>query len=94
MCIRDSDYNSTFIPERQLRNVYFPPFEAAAKAGCATFMTSFNDNDGIPSTGNSFILKDVLRGEWNYDGLVVTDWASSAEMISDVYNRQQQSNRS
>jgi len=76
------DYNSTFIPERQLRNVYFPPFEATAKAGCATFMTSFNDNDGIPSTGNSFILKDVLRGEWNYDGLVVTDWASSAEMIS------------
>lgn len=76
------DYNSTFIPERQLRNVYFPPFEAAAKAGCATFMTSFNDNDGIPSTGNSFILKDVLRDEWKYDGMVVTDWASTAEMIS------------
>ena len=76
------DYNSTFIPERLLRNVYFPPFEAAAKAGCATFMTSFNDNDGIPSTGNSFILKDVLRNEWKYDGMVVTDWASTAEMIS------------
>lgn len=76
------DYNSTSIPERQLRNVYFPPFEAAAKAGCATFMTSFNDNDGVPSTGNSFILKDVLRNEWNYDGMVVTDWASTAEMIS------------
>ena len=76
------DYNSTFIPERQLRNVYFPPFEAAAKAGCATFMTSFNDNDGIPSTGNSFILKDVLRDEWKYDGMIVTDWASTAEMIS------------
>ena len=76
------DYNSTFIPERQLRNVYFPPFEAAAKAGCATFMTSFNDNDGVPSTGNSFILKDVLRDEWKYDGMVVTDWASTAEMIS------------
>ncbi|WP_075559556.1 beta-glucosidase BglX [Parabacteroides timonensis] len=76
------DYNSTFIPERQMRNVYFPPFEAAAKAGCATFMTSFNDNDGIPSTGNTFILKDVLRDEWKYDGMVVTDWASTAEMIS------------
>lgn len=76
------DYNSTSIPERQLRNVYFPPFEAAAKAGCATFMTSFNDNDGVPSTGNSFILKDVLRNEWKYDGMVVTDWASTAEMIS------------
>lgn len=75
------DYNSTFIPERQLRNVYLPPFEAVAKAGCATFMTSFNDNDGIPATGNSFILKDVLRQEWNYDGMVVTDWGSAAEMI-------------
>ena len=76
------DYNSTFIPERLLRNVYLPPFEAAAKAGAATFMTSFNDNDGVPSTGNTFILKDVLRGEWGFDGLVVTDWASASEMIS------------
>lgn len=76
------DYNSTFIPERQLRNVYLPPFEAAAKAGAATFMTSFNDNDGVPSTGNGFILKDILRQEWNFDGIVVTDWASAEEMIS------------
>lgn len=76
------DYNSTFIPERLLRNVYLPPFEAAMKAGAATFMTSFNDNDGIPSTGNSFVLKDILRKEWGYDGLVVTDWASAQEMIS------------
>lgn len=76
------DYNSTFIPERRLRNVYLPPFEAATKAGAATFMTSFNDNDGVPSTGNTFILKDVLRGEWGFDGLVVTDWASASEMIS------------
>lgn len=76
------DYNSTFIPERRLRNVYLPPFEAAAKAGAATFMTSFNDNDGVPSTGNTFILKEVLRKEWGFDGLVVTDWASAAEMMS------------
>ena len=76
------DYNSTFIPERRLRNVYLPPFEAAAKAGAATFMTSFNDNDGVPSTGNAFILKDVLRDEWGFDGVVVTDWASASEMIS------------
>ena len=75
------DYNSTFIPERQLRNVYLPPFEAVARAGCATFMTSFNDNDGVPSTGNRFILKDVLRHEWGYDGMVVTDWASAGEMV-------------
>ncbi len=76
------DYNSTFIPERRLRNVYLPPFEAAAKAGAATFMTSFNDNDGIPSTGNTFILRNVLREEWGFDGIVVTDWASAAEMMN------------
>lgn len=76
------DYNSTFISERSLRNVYLPPFEAAAKAGAATFMTSFNDNDGVPSTGNKFILRDVLRDEWGFDGLVVTDWNSAREMIA------------
>jgi beta-glucosidase len=75
------DYNSTFIPERRLRNVYLPPFEAAAKAGAATYMTSFNDNDGVPSSGNEFILKQVLRKEWGFDGFVVSDWASIKEMI-------------
>lgn len=76
------DYNSTFIPERVLRNVYLPPFKAAVDAGCATFMTSFNDNDGVPSTANKFVLKDVLRDEWKYDGMVVTDWASALEMVN------------
>lgn len=76
------DYNSTYIPERQLRNVYLPPFKAAKDAGCATFMTSFNDNDGIPSTANSFVLRDILRDEWGFDGMVVSDWTSVTEMIS------------
>ena len=76
------DYNSTFLTERQLRNVYLPPFEAAVKAGALTLMTSFNDNDGVPSTGNVFLVKDVLRGEWGFDGLVVTDWNSMGEMIN------------
>ena len=76
------DYNSTFLTERQLRNIYLPPFEAAVKAGAMTLMTSFNDNDGVPSTGNAFILKDVLRSEWGFDGLVVTDWNSMGEMIA------------
>ena len=76
------DYNSTFLTERQLRNVYLPPFEAAVKAGAMTLMTSFNDNDGVPSTGNTFLLKDVLRDEWGFDGLVVTDWNSMGEMIA------------
>lgn len=75
------DYNSTWIPPRALRNVYLPPFEAAVDAGALTLMTSFNDNDGVPGTGNVFLLKDVLRGEWGFDGLVVTDWASASEMI-------------
>lgn len=76
------DYNSTFIPERVLRNVYLPPFKAAVDAGCATFMTSFNDNDGVPSTANKFVLRDVLRDEWKYDGMVVSDWASVLEMVN------------
>ena len=76
------DYNSTGITERNLRNVYLPPFEACVKAGAMTLMTSFNDNDGIPSTANSFLLKDVLRDEWGFDGFVVTDWASANEMIA------------
>ena len=76
------DYNSTTLTERQLRNTYLPPFEAAVKAGAMTLMTSFNDNDGVPSTGNSFVLKDVLRDEWGFDGFVVTDWNSMGEMIS------------
>ena len=76
------DYNSTYLTERQLRNVYLPPFQAAVKAGAMTLMTSFNDNDGVPSTGNTFVVKDVLRGEWGFDGLVVTDWNSMGEMIN------------
>jgi beta-glucosidase len=79
------DYNSTFLSERTLRNTYLPPFEAAVKAGVATFMTSFNDNDGVPSTGNRFILKDVLRDEWQFQGFVVTDWESAGEMIKHGY---------
>ena len=76
------DYNSTFLTERQLRNVYLPPFQAAVEAGAMTLMTSFNDNDGVPSTGNTFVVKDILRGEWGFDGLVVTDWNSMGEMIA------------
>lgn len=76
------DYNSTFIPERLLRNVYLPSFKAACEAGCLTYMSSFNDNDGIPASGNRHVLTDILRGEWGFDGFVVSDWASVAEMIN------------
>ena len=76
------DYNSTGVSERVLRNVYLPPFEACVKAGAMTLMTSFNDNDGVPSTGNGFLVNDVLRGEWGFDGFVVSDWASIYEMVN------------
>ncbi len=75
------DYNSTFIPERLLRNVYLPPFQKALDAGALSLMTSFNDNNGVPSTGNTFLLRNVLRDEWNFTGFVVSDWSSVTEMI-------------
>lgn len=74
------DYNSTMIPQNELRNVYLVPFEAASKAGAATLMCAFSDNDGIPCTANKFLLQDILRDEWKFDGFVVSDWASIAEM--------------
>ena len=79
------DYNSTGVTERTLRNMYLPPFEACVKAGAMTLMTSFNDNDGVPSTGNGFLVNDVLRGEWGFDGFVVSDWASIYEMVNHGY---------
>lgn len=76
------DYNSTFIPERRLRNLYLRPFKEAVRSGVATIMTSFNDNDGIPASGNKFLLTDLLRKEWNFKGFVVSDWASVIEMVN------------
>ncbi|MDL2215036.1 glycoside hydrolase family 3 C-terminal domain-containing protein [Dysgonomonas sp. OttesenSCG-928-M03] len=76
------DYNSTNIPPHLMRNVYLHPFHEAVKAGAATLMTSFNDNDGVPASGNAYVLKNILRDEWKFDGFVVSDWASMSEMIS------------
>lgn len=76
------DYNTTMISERALRNTYFPAFKACVDAGALTLMTSFNDVDGIPSTSNDWLLQDILRKEWGFDGMVVTDWNSSGEMIA------------
>lgn len=75
------DYNTTWIPRTQMRNVYLRPFEAAKNAGVATFMCGFNDINGVPASGNEFLLRKVLRQEWGYDGMVVSDWASMTEMI-------------
>ena len=76
------DYNTTYIPEPLLRDVHLKPFKAAADAGVLTFMSAFNDLNGVPTSGNSFTLKTILRDEWNYDGFVVSDWASITEMIA------------
>jgi beta-glucosidase len=76
------DYNTAIISEPLLRNVYLPPFQAALNAGAATVMTSFNELNGIPATGNEFLLKQVLRDELKFDGFVVSDWESVTEMIA------------
>ena len=79
------EYNSTWIPEVLLRNVYLPPFQAARDAGVATFMTGFNALNGVPATGNRFILRKILREEWKYDGMVVSDYTAIPEMILHGY---------
>lgn len=74
------DYATTNIPENKLRNVYLRPFHAAADAGVRTFMTSFSDLNGVPASGNEFLLRQVLRDEWEYEGLVVSDWDSIRQL--------------
>lgn len=76
------DYNSVDMSERQLREIYLPPFKAASDAGVATFMNSFNDLNGVPASGNRFLQRDILKGEWNFQGFVVSDWGSIGEMIN------------
>jgi beta-glucosidase len=76
------DYNTVDISISKLYNTVLPPFEAAKNAGVRTFMNSFNILNGIPATGNSFLQRDILKGKWNFDGFVVSDWASIREMIS------------
>ena len=75
------DYDTAYIPENLLRDLYLPPFKAAVDAGAATLMTSFNEINGIPSSGNPFILRKILRDEWGFKGFVVSDWRSTEEMI-------------
>jgi len=79
------DYNTTYISEPMLRNVVLKPFKAAKDAGALTFMSAFNDLNGVPTSGNEFTLRQILRKEWKYDGMVVSDWGSIAEMITHGY---------
>ncbi|MBC6700187.1 beta-glucosidase BglX [Hymenobacter sp. BT190] len=81
------DYNVVDMSEQQLWEVYLPPFKAAADAGVATFMNSFNTLNGVPATGSSYLQRDILKGQWNYPGFVVSDWGSIAEMVPWGYAR-------
>ncbi len=79
------DYHTVDISERTMRDVYLPPFKAAADAGAATFMTSFNEYDGVPASGSRYLLTEVLREKWGFKGFVVTDYTSINEMIPHGY---------
>ena len=79
------DYNSVDMSDRTLWEIYLPPFKAAAEAGAATFMNSFNDLNGIPASANAYLQKNILKGKWKFTGFIVSDWGSIGEMIKHRY---------
>ncbi len=79
------DYNTVSIGEYELHNTVLPPFKAAAKAGVATMMNAFNEIDGIPATGHKELQRDILKESWDWDGFMVSDFASISEMIPHGY---------
>ncbi|OUJ75302.1 beta-glucosidase BglX [Hymenobacter crusticola] len=79
--IAGRDYNAVDLSPQQLWETYLPPFKAAVEAGAATFMNSFNTLNGIPATGNSYLQRDILKGQWQFSGFVVSDWGSIGEMV-------------
>ena len=81
------DYNTVDMSERQFREFYMPPYKAGVDAGALSVMTAFNEYDGVPATGNPYLLKDLLKGEWNFQGFVVTDYTSINEMVHHGYAR-------
>ncbi len=81
------DYNAVHIGENELQNMVLPPFKAAADAGVATFMNSFNTIDGIPATGSEYLQREILKGAWDWQGFVVSDWGSIAEMVPHGFAR-------
>lgn len=81
------DYDPVYLSESQLRNVYFPPFQAAVKAGVGTFMSAYMDLNDVPASGNRFLLSDVLRGEWGFDGFVVSDAMAIGNLVIQGFAR-------
>jgi beta-glucosidase len=74
------DYNTTDMSEHRLRNIYLPPFKAAIDAGADTAMCSFNALNGVPGCGNDYLMNEILKGEWDFDGFVEGDWTAVAEL--------------
>jgi beta-glucosidase len=81
------DYDPVFLPKAQLRNVYFPPFQAAVKAGVGTFMSAYMDLNNVPASGNRWLLHDILRGEWGFQGFVVSDAFAVANLVIQGFAR-------
>ena len=79
------DYNTVDVSDQTLQNTIFPPFKAAVAAGVRTFMNSFNELNGIPATGNKYLQRTILKGEWKFDGFIVSDWGSMNEMVNHGY---------
>lgn len=79
------DYNTVDMSDRILRETYLPPYKAAVDAGVATVMSSFNEIDGVPSSGNKYLLTQILRNEWGFKGFVVSDWTAINEMVNHGY---------
>lgn len=80
--IAGRDYNTVNMSERQLRETYLPGYQAALDAGAKLVMTSFNVVDGVPATGNEWLFRDVLRDEFGFDGVVISDWGAVKEMVA------------
>ncbi|MFN8530674.1 MAG: beta-glucosidase BglX [Anaerolineae bacterium] len=81
------DYDPVYLPEGQLRNVYFPPFQAAVKAGVGTFMSAYMDLNDVPASGNRWLLRDILRGEWGFQGFVVSDAFAVGNLVIQGFAR-------
>jgi len=84
------DYNTVDMSERVLRETYLPPFKALVQSGVKTFMTSFNEIAGVPSTANNFLLRDILKNEWKFDGFVVSDYTGVNELIAHGFAKDEQ----
>lgn len=80
------DYDSCNVSASLLREAYLPPFRAAIRAGCLSLMSAFNEIDGIPCTGNRWLMTDLLRDQWGFEGFVVSDWNADIEMVAHGYS--------